>query len=175
MIRRLTISLWIMTACGRPGEAPPSGADSTPAPAPAPLAYLGSLAGQYPGEAGLWTSEPLRGRMTRLLGGDYDTFLRNLETSGPVSVEGGLVFVTGNCPSSERVWGAAVLVADPAADRLMLKMYSRQWDSVRTYQEGEVAALPGDVMKVLAGWAERMEQARRPAPAGKAEKKQEPG
>jgi hypothetical protein len=175
MIRRFAAPLLILAACGRPPEAPRAGADSTVGRSPAPLAWLGSLAGQYPADAALWAREPLRTRMTRLLGGDYEAFLRNLQTSGPVSVEDGLVFVTGNCPSSEKAWGAAVLVADPAADRLLLKMYSEQWDSVRTWEEGAFPVLPRDVMTVLAGWTERMEQARKPAPARKAEKKKEPG
>ncbi|HEX9164293.1 MAG TPA: hypothetical protein VF862_00165, partial [Gemmatimonadales bacterium] len=113
---------WVVVlavACG--GErAPRATADSLPS-APAPLAYLAEMAGRYPADAGLWATEPLRSRMTRLLGGDYEAFLENVRTSGPVSMEGGLVFVTGNCPSSAKVWGAAVLVADPAADRLLVK------------------------------------------------------
>jgi hypothetical protein len=89
-------------------------------------------------------------------------------------MENGVVFVAGNCPSSATVWGAAVLVVDPAADRLMLKMYSQQWDSVRTYQEGEISPLPQEIMTVLAGWAERMEQGKRPKPA-KPPAKKDPG
>jgi len=168
---------WLVVAlaagCGG-GERPqPAVVDTLPA-APAALAYLAELAGRYPAQSGMWTTEPLQSRLRQLLGEDYEVFLENVRTSGPVGVEGGLVYVTGNCPSSATVWGAGVLVADPAADRLLVKQYSEQWDSVRTYQEGEIAALPSDVMKVLAGWAEGMERGRKPAPAKKPEK-QEPG
>lgn len=169
---------WLVVAlaagCGG-GERPqPAVVDTLPA-APAPLAYLAELAGQYPAQSGMWTTEPLQSRLRQLLGEQYGMFLENVRTSGPVSMEGGLVYVTGNCPSNATVWGAGVLVVDPAADRLLVKQYSEQWDSVRTWQEGEIAALPRDVMKVLAGWVERMERGRKPVPTKRPEKKEEPG
>lgn len=172
-MKHWTWVLVLAVGCGGGGRAPEAATDSVP-PAPAPLAYLAGLAGRYPADAGLWTSEPLRSRMTRLLGGDYEAFLENMRTTGPVGTEGGLVYLTGNCPSSAKDWGAAVLVADPAGDRLLLKLYSEQWDSVRTWQEGEISPLPKDVMTVLAGWTDRMEQARRPK-APRAPAKPEPG
>ena len=172
MSRITLVLLALAVACSGAPEAPKAIADS--APTPPPLGYLAGLDGQYPLQTGLWESEPLRSRMTLLLGSDYETFLQNVRASGPVRLERGLVYVTGNCPSSATVWGAGALVADPAADRLLVKLYSEQWDSVRTYQDGEITALPGDVMKVLAGWAERMERGRKPGPARKTAK-QDPG
>lgn len=173
MIRGTIVGLALVAACAKPPEGPPQRTDSAPA-APAPLAYLTGLAGQYPADAGVWESEPLRSRMTRLLGGDYEAFRENIRTSGPVSVENSLVYVTGNCPSNAKVWGAALLVADPAADRLLIKVYSQAWDSVRTYQDAEITVLPKDVMTTLANWSERTEQARKPKAAA-TEKKKEGG
>lgn len=168
---RPAVLLLLLAACA-PREAPPPAETRTPGGSG--LAYLIPLAGQYPGDARLWDTEPLRSRMTRLLGGDHEAFLRNIRTSGPISLEDGLVFVTGTCPSSEKVWGAAVLVADPGADRVVLKMYSEQWDSVRTYQDGEIGTLPRDVSTTLASWVALMERGGRPAPQ-KAPARPEPG
>jgi hypothetical protein len=174
MIRPTTIVLdALAVACGKAAESPRAAAtDSTPPPAP--LAYLAALAGQDPADAGVWESEPLRSRMTRLLGGDYEAFRNNIRTSGPLSMDNGLVYITGTCPSNAKVWGASALVADPAGDRLVLKMYSQQWDSVRTYKDAEILALPKAVVTTLGRWIERIEKGRKPA-SGKKPVKQEPG
>ena len=129
------------------------------------LAYLTAFSGQYPADAGVWQSEPLRTRMVRLLGGDFEGFLENVRTSGPVSVENGLIYVTGNCPSSAKVWGGGIVVVDPSGNRILIKHYSDAWDSVRTYSDGEITALPKDVMTMLGNWADRPPA--KPAPGRK--------
>jgi hypothetical protein len=166
MRRLVAAALLSASACGKADETPSARMDSLPAARP-PLAYLTALAGQYPADARLWETEPLRTRMTRLLGGDYEAFLRNMKTSGPVSVENGLIYVTGNCPSSEKTWGAGVLVADPAGDRLLLNMYSQQWDSIRSYADGEIPSLPADVMTTLGAWTERSKATKARVTAGR--------
>lgn len=146
-------------------EAAVPSADTAPPPAPG-LASLTAFDGQYPADAGIWKSEPLRTRMVRLLGGDFELFLENVKTSGPISVENGLLYVMGNCPSSAKVWGAGLVVVDPTGDRILIKHYSDAWDSIRTYSDGDIAVLPKDVMTMLGNWADRP-----PARAAKPAKK----
>jgi hypothetical protein len=148
----LILTLTIAVGCRSPAReaaAPPA---DTGAPA---LAYLTAFAGQYPADAGVWQSEPLRTRMVRLLGGDFEPFLENIKTSGPISVEDGLIYVMGNCPSSAKIWGAGIVVVDPGGNRILIKHSSDAWDSVRTSSDGDIATLPKDVMTMLRNWADR--------------------
>lgn len=159
-----------LSGCHAPARDPGgAGADSAaPFPPTSELAYLARYAGQYPTDAGAWQSEPLRSRMVRLLGGEYAGFLENVRTSGPVSEEGGLLYVTGNCPSSATVWGAGIVVVDPAGNRLLIKQISEAYDSIRTYADGEIAVLPAEVMTTLRNWADRPASGSGPAPKKKA-------
>jgi len=160
-------ALLVLGACGKAPEQAANQPDSAALPPPSELAYLRGYVGKYPGDTVFWDSEPLRGRMTRLLGGDYAAFRDNIKTSGPISEAGGLVYVTGNCPSAAREWGAAALVVDPAGNALVVKLYTEK-NGLRSFRDGEIAALPPDVMKTLAGWEDR------PRPALKAAPKKRP-
>ena len=157
-------ALLVLGACGKAPEQAANQPDSTALPPPSELAYLRGYVGKYPGDTVFWDSEPLRSRMTRLLGGDYQSFRDNIKTSGPISETGGLVYVTGNCPSAAREWGAAALIVDPAGNTLVLKLYTEK-NGLRSFSDGEIAALPLEVMKTLAGWEDRPRPAVKKRPA----------
>jgi hypothetical protein len=91
-------------------------------------------------------------------------FLENLRVQQPLAEEAGLLYVTGTCPAGARVWGAALVVIDPAGDRLMLKLRSDRDSVTRTWAEGEFPTLPGEVMKTLASWDARPVAKAKPAP-----------
>ena len=157
--------LALLAACTSGPGSRAAHSDSTLATPPdPPLAYLRSFVGRYPGEERLWETEPLRARMTRLLGGDYGLFRENLSTDQPLAEEGGLLYVIGACPASARVWGAALVVIDPEGDRLVLKLRSDRDGQTRTWAEGEIPALPREVARTLASWDERRPTKATPAP-----------
>ena len=163
------IGLAALVACSSEPGSRAAHSDSprgTPTP---PLAYLRTFVGQYPGDEQLWETEPLRTRMTRLLGGDYRLFRENLSRDKPLEEEAGLLYVIGTCPASATVWGAALVVIDPEGDRLVLKLRSERDVQTRTWAEGEIPVLPREVVRTLASWDERRPVAAKPAPAQKPE------
>lgn len=162
-----SLLLAFVGACARtPAPAARQADSAPPAKGPGALAYLRGFVGRYPNDTVFWDSEPLRSRMTKLLGGDYQAFRDNIATSGPVAESGGLVYLTGNCASSAKPWGAAALVADPATDRLVLELFTDA-SGLRTFSDGEIAALPPEVMKTLQGWEDRARPSKKPAPKKK--------
>ncbi|MDR0261253.1 MAG: hypothetical protein LBI76_15745 [Comamonas sp.] len=100
--------------------APAAVADPAPAPAaepsaPAAAASLESLraqVGKYPSDAGadFLHQGPLSQRLQALMGADYQVLLTNLGTSGPLTQQGDLLFVTGNKPHEGGDEQAAVVV-----------------------------------------------------------------
>lgn len=162
-----SLLLVIVGACTRtPAPAARQADSAPPAKAPGALAYLRGLVGRYPNDTRFWDSEPLRSRMTKLLGGDYQAFRDNIATSGPVAESGGLIYLIGNCASSAKAWGAAALVVDPAGDKLALKLFTDA-GGLRTFGEGEIAALPPEVMTAIQGWKDRARPPKKPAPTKK--------
>jgi hypothetical protein len=161
-------ALLAVGACGKAPEQAARQVDSATMPVPplSELAYLRGYVGKYPGDTAFWDSEPLRGRMTRLLGGDYEAFRNNIKTSGPISEAGGLVYVTGNCPSSSREWGAAALIADPTGNKLVLKLYTEK-NGLRSFSDGEITTLPQEVNKTLGVWEDRPKPTAKTAPRKK--------
>lgn len=173
---RLYIRLWAsgiglaaLLACSSEAGSRAAHSDSTPARPTPPLAYLRTFVGHYPGDEQLWETEPLRTRMTRLLGGDYVLFRENLSRDQPLAEEAGLLYVIGTCPASATMWGAALVVIDPEGDRLLLKLRSERDEQTRTWAEGEIPVLPREVVRTLASWDERRPTEAKPAPARKPE------
>jgi hypothetical protein len=159
------IGLVALLACGSEPGSRGAEADRTLAAPPPPLAYLRTFVGHHPGDEQLWETEPLRTRMTRLLGGDYGLFRANLAIDQPLAEEAGLLYIIGTCPASATVWGAALVVIDPEGDRLVLKLRSDRDQQTRTWAEGEIPVLPGEVVRTLASWDERRPTRGKPAPA----------
>lgn len=91
-------------------------------------------------------------------------FLENLRVQQPLAEEAGLLYVTGTCPATARVWGAALVVIDPAGDRLLLKLRSDREGVTRTWAEGDFPVLPDEVTKTLASWDARPIPKAKPAP-----------
>jgi hypothetical protein len=128
-------------ACGGREEAPPAAPPLQPvaeaeAPAAAPaepasagappaaegLAALRPLAGRYPHEVDLWQREPLAGRLRALLGEErFAVLLGNLEVTGPLGEEDGVLYVTGNKAHQGGVDAAAVVI-DPRQDVIWVWM-----------------------------------------------------
>jgi hypothetical protein len=118
-----------LAACGGRDEAPPPppGEPAAEAPAPEPteaapartvsgLAALREHVGRYPHEIDLWQREPLAGRLRALLGEErFAVLLGNLEVTGPLGEEDGVLYVTGNKAHQGGIDSAAVVI-DPRQD-----------------------------------------------------------
>ncbi|MDR3003787.1 MAG: hypothetical protein LBV14_06095, partial [Acidovorax sp.] len=98
----------LLAACDKaqpPAPAAPAAVvDAAPAPAAEPAApaavsleNLRAQVGKYPSDAGadFLHQGPLSQRLQALMGADYQVLLTNLGTSGPLTQEGDLLFVTG--------------------------------------------------------------------------------
>jgi hypothetical protein len=113
----------LLTACDKAQPpapaAPAAAADAAPAPATelaavaaVSLENLRAQVGKYPSDAGadFLHQGPLSQRLQALMGADYQVLLTNLGTSGPLTQEGDLLFVTGNKPHEGGDEQAAVVV-----------------------------------------------------------------
>lgn len=163
-------ALAIVLGCGRPPDrAIPPGDSVALAPTPPPLAYLAEWIGR-PADAGdVLDSEPLNRRLVALLGDDYAPFRDNLVERDPLAAEGGLLYLVGSCASGTPVRGAAVLVVDPMADRLLLKLRTARDTVTRSWGEGQIPVLPDAVTTTLAEWETWPVARPKPAPKKKPE------
>jgi len=163
-------ALAIVVGCGRPPDrAIPPGDSVALAPTPSPLAYLAEWIGR-PADAGdVLDSEPLNRRLVALLGDDYAPFRDNLVERDPLAAEGGLLYLVGRCAAGTPVRGAAVLVVDPMADRLLLKLRTARDTVTRSWGEGQIPVLPEAVTTTLAEWETWPVARPKPAPKKKPE------
>ncbi|HKQ59629.1 MAG TPA: hypothetical protein VJS92_00005 [Candidatus Polarisedimenticolaceae bacterium] len=101
----------VSVACEKPPPLPP------PRVAEPGFAALRGYVGKYPRESGLWTTQPLADRLAALLGDRLPTLIANMEVEGPLTEDGGLLYVVGNREHRGGVDAAAVVI-DPSADLL---------------------------------------------------------
>ena len=84
---------------------------AAPVASPATLKNLEALVGSYPGERTDYLREgALAVRLQQLLGDSYPVVLRNLGTSGPLTREGDLIYITGNRPHRGGEEAAAIAI-----------------------------------------------------------------
>lgn len=162
--------IFAAVGCGRGMDRPSPSTHTTPsATAPPPLAYLADWVGRPVGAGDVLASEPLHGRLVALLGDDYEVFRGNLVERGPLAAEGDLLYLMGSCGAGAPVRGAAVLVVDPEADRLLLKLRTARDTVVRSWAEGQIPALPAAITTALAEWETWPVSTPKPAPKKKPE------
>ena len=84
---------------------------SAPVASPASLKALDALVGTYPGERTDYLREgALAVRLQQLLGDRYATVLSNLGTSGPLTREGDVLYISGNRPHMGGEEAAAIAI-----------------------------------------------------------------
>jgi hypothetical protein len=148
-------------ACGPSEEAPPAPEPAAPTavtreaapevpPSPPPqgepangLAALRPLVGRYPHEVELWDREPLAERLRALLGERTETLLANMDVTGPLSEENGVLYVTGN-KAHQGGTDAAAVVIDPRQDLIWVWLLVAGEPVALAERDAEIA-LPEDV------------------------------
>jgi hypothetical protein len=114
------------------------------------LSYLKDHVGQYPGDAGLWATEPLATRLQTLLGDQYDVFVEHMADVGPIAEEEGMVYVMGN-KQGRAGTDSAVLVADVANDNI--KVWVLKDGNVQEFVEKDMfVKLPSEAVVHIAEW-----------------------
>jgi putative lipoprotein len=83
----------------------------------APLDELARFAGTYETRGPLWKAEPLKERLASLLDGKLAEFASRFQVGGPLRVENGVYFATGNKQHQGGV-DVAAFVADPDSDTI---------------------------------------------------------
>jgi len=174
MKRRLALALVaaLASACGDRGAAPPAqpATPVAPAPAAAPaappaapaaappgaakqdLSSLKSLVGKYPRDVGLFDTEPLHGRLVALLGDRYATFLANMGTQGPISLDDTVLYVIGNKPHAGGD-SQAILLIDLAQDLVHVHLLEQREMAELRERDADIA-WPPDVQTTIANWQE---------------------
>ncbi len=173
MRRRLALALVaaaLASACDRGAEpppksppavqapapaAPPQPAAPAAAPAPAPsrdLSALRALVGKYPRDVGLFDTEPLHGRLVALLGDRYPTFLANMGTQGPISIDDTVLYVIGNKPHAGGD-SQAILLIDLAQDLVHVHLLEEREMAELRERDADIA-WPPDVQTTIANWQE---------------------
>jgi hypothetical protein len=166
----LALVALLASACGDRGAAPPPAAQpvapaaQAPAPPSAPaaaapaaaakqdLSSLKALVGKYPRDVGLFDTEPLHGRLVALLGDRYPTFLANMGTQGPISLDDTVVYVIGNKPHAGGD-SQAILLIDLAQDLVHVHLLEEREMAELRERDADIA-WPPDVQTTIANWQE---------------------
>jgi hypothetical protein len=97
-----------------PAATPENNAAATDANAAATtasnLAYLLKLKGQYPFDAKVLETDPLKSRLKAALKGDFKLLTERLQTSDPIEVQGDIFFTAGCMPHACSVEECAIAV-----------------------------------------------------------------
>lgn len=59
------------------------------------LSFLLEMDGKYPYETNLFANEPMKTRLTTIMGGKYQSFLERMEVQIPIQVKGNEIFMSG--------------------------------------------------------------------------------
>jgi|GEM_PF-1672489 len=115
-----------------------------------PLAYLLKRVGQSPYD--LWKTQPLQRRLAALLGPvEYKAFLGNLNPATDLTLQEGILYVTGNAPH-RGTEEEAVLLIDPEKDSIEVFLLHKG-STVRGWAENNrIVAIPKDVQETLNRW-----------------------
>jgi hypothetical protein len=170
MRRRFALTLVataLTSACSDRAAAPPAKtppAVQAPAPVPAPqpaapavaptkdLSALRALVGKYPRDVGLFDTEPLHGRLVALLGDRYPSFLANMGTQGPISIDDTVLYVIGNKPHAGGD-SQAILLIDLAQDLVHVHLLEEREMAELRERDADIA-WPPDVQTTIANWQE---------------------
>ncbi|GIK21412.1 MAG: hypothetical protein BroJett005_08260 [Ignavibacteriota bacterium] len=115
-----------------------------------PLSYLLKYSGKYEFETKLFDNEPLKSRLKKTLGSDYDYFVGCCNVQSPIKIESEIVFIEGcqahNCPGV-----FYVVYIDINSDKIFAGLYDE--GKVSIYSESN-ANFP----KWLLNWKDEQEK-----------------
>ncbi|AFH49061.1 Hypothetical protein IALB_1351 [Ignavibacterium album JCM 16511] len=106
--------------------------EDTKKPEP-PLSYLLEYKGKYEFESKLLNNEPLKSRLKKAIGANYNYFMECCNVQSPIKIENGIVFIEGcqahNCPGV-----FYVVYIDINSDKIFAGLYDN--GTVSLYREG---------------------------------------
>lgn len=121
-----------------------AGVDSIPVDGEPLFAYLQQFVGSTPVEVGLWRTQPLAPILYKVLGPRLEAFILNMQETGPIRGENGIVYVTGN---KKFAADKAALVVDTRTDALYVWLLVA--GRAEEYQWGDSVVLPKPVLELV--------------------------
>ena len=136
-----------LSACQGTATPPAAAATAQPARTAIDWAALQSAVGSYDAQAHFLRAPGLDARLRTLLGTRYALVMRNLEVAGPLQVERGIYYVTGNRAHMGGIEAAAIAL-QPASDSVRVWLLHEGREEV--IEEGRNAfAWPTDVQTTI--------------------------
>jgi hypothetical protein len=106
------------------------------------LAYLDKYAGQSPGAAGIWDTEPLHTKLKDITGDRYDQFVKYMKAAGPLTRDKYLYAIA---PVDS---GFAYILIDTHTAKLAASIYTKA--AIENFQSpGEAFSTPAGVQSQL--------------------------
>jgi hypothetical protein len=115
-----------------------------------PLSYLRAYIGMSP--YNLWKTQPLHRRLVALLGAkEYESFVGNLDPATPLTLQDGVLYLTGNAPhrGGEE---EAVLLVDIENDTLEVLIRHKETIVLAWAENHRTVRVPHDAMEVIQRW-----------------------
>lgn len=114
------------------------------------LDFLNSLEGKYPSDSDLFGTEPMKERLTKLLGNKYMDFIQRMDVQVPIKITDGIVMMRGIMTHGGGTEEAVLAVN--IAENVIWVGILQNGEKISQFNEDSDVRMPHSFFTVILGW-----------------------